>query len=117
VVTLYYAQYRGLISHPERWRYPWAAVVEVWALLAMLVGVLQLILRPASFHRSWGRVLGALAYSGALLALGIGSVVTDMPGYYYIPAMFSVVTMTGVLGLAFFQLASALWRWKKWNAS
>jgi hypothetical protein len=37
LLTLYYAQYHGLISHPERWRYPWGAVVEVWALLAILI--------------------------------------------------------------------------------
>jgi hypothetical protein len=107
LLTLYYAQYHGLMLHPEQWRYPWDAVVAVCALLAILIGVLQLILRPASFHRSWARVLGALVYSGVLLAVGIDSVVTDMPGYYYVPALFSVVTMAGMLILVFFELASA----------
>ena len=113
LLTLYYAQSHGLMLHPEQWSYPWDAVVAVCALLAILIGVLQLILRPASFHRSWARVLVALVYSGVLLAVGIDSVVTDMPGYYYVPAMFSIATMAGVLSLAFFQSAGALWRWKK----
>ena len=110
VVTLYQAQYPGLMLRPEEWRYPWSAVVVVWVLLAILVGVLHLILRPANFHRSWGRLLGALAYSAVLLVLGFFSVVTDMPGYYYVPAQFSVVTMAGVLIFAVFQVISALWR-------
>src|SRR5437773_5487300 len=91
VFTLHEAQYPGLMLHPEEWRYPWSAVVVVWVLLAILVGVLHLILRPASFHRSWGRFLGALAYCAILLVLGFFSAVTDMTGYYYVPAQFSVV--------------------------
>ena len=109
-LTLYQAHYPGLMLNPEQWRYPWGAVVAVWALLAVLIGVLHLILRPASFHRSWGRLLGALAYSAVLLALGFASVVTDMPGYYYVPAQFSVVTMAGMLVLALIQVVSAFWR-------
>ncbi len=113
VFTLYQAQYPGLMLHPEEWRYPWAAVVVVWALLAMLVGVLHVILRPTSFHHSWGRLLGALAFSAVVLVLGFFSVVTDMPGYYYVPAQFSAVTMASMLIFAVFQVISALWRRRK----
>src|SRR5262245_28213554 len=113
VFTLYEAQFPGLMLHPEEWRYPWGAVVVVWALLAILVGILYAILRPVSFNRSWGRLLGALTYSAILLVLGYFSVVTDMPGYYYVFAQFSIVTMAGMLMFAVFQAVSALWRWRR----
>jgi len=109
LLTLRQARYPGLMRHPEEWRYPWDAVVVMWALLAVFVGGLHLILRPASFHRSWGRLLAAFAYSAVLLALGVDSVVTDMPGYYYVPAFFSFVTMAGLLVFALLQGVSALW--------
>lgn len=108
--TLRQAQYPGLMQHPEEWDYPWGAVVAVWALLAVLVAGLHLILRPASFHRSWGRLLAALAYSALLVVFGLRSVITDMPGYYYVPAQFSAVTMVGMLAFSLVQVASALWR-------
>lgn len=113
VFTLYEAQYPGLMLHPEEWRYPWAAVAVVWALLAALVGILYAILRPVSFKHSWGRLLSALAYSAILLLLGYYSVVTDMPGYYYVFAEFSIVTMAGMLAFAALQTLSALWRWRR----
>ena len=113
VFTMYEAQYPGLMLHPEEWRYPWGAVVVVWALLAILVGILYAILRPVSFNRSWGRLLAALAYSAILLLLGYFSVVTDMPGYYYVFAQFSIVTMAGMLIFAVFRALSTMWRWRR----
>ena len=113
VFTLHEAQSPGLLLHPEEWRYPWGAVVVVWALLAMLVSILYAILRPGTFNHSRGRLLGALAYSAVLLVLGYFSVVTDMPGYYYVFAEFSIVTMAGMLLFAVFQAVSALWRWRR----
>ena len=111
--AVHQARYPGLMQHPEEWRYPWGAVGAVWALLAVLVGILYLILRPVTFHRSWGRLTGALAYSAVLLVLGLLSVVTDMPGYYYVPAQFSVVTMAGMLIFAAFEIVSVLWQWQR----
>ena len=101
--TTYMAQFPGLIAHPEHWSYPWRAVLVVWALLGILIGVLYFILRPATYRHSWGRLIGALIYSAILLAFGILSVVTDMPGYYYVPAMFSVVTFGLLLVFAIVQ--------------
>lgn len=100
-------------SHPEQWRYPWDGVFAVWGLLAILIGGLHVILRPGSFHHSWKRLLGALAYSAVLVVLGLGSVVTDMPGYYYVPAQFSVITMAGILIFAFVQVANTLWQCRR----
>ncbi len=51
----------------------------------------------------------ALTYSGLLVILGAASTVTDMPGYYYVPAQFSLVTMAFVLLFTLAQLAIALW--------
>jgi putative exporter of polyketide antibiotics len=96
------------MAHPEQWRYPYVAVGCVWVLLAVLLAVLYLILSPASFPYSWRRLLAAFAYSALLILLGIPSVATDLPGYYYVPAMFSVVTMGGVLALAVASAVCAL---------
>lgn len=115
-LTLYEAQFPGLMLHPEEWRYPWGAVFVVWALLAISVGILYAILRPASFNRSWSRLSGALAYSAILLFLGYISVVTDMPGYYYVFAQFSIATMAGMLVITVFQATSALWRSRRRGA-
>jgi hypothetical protein len=108
--TIYVAQFPGLIAHPELWSHPWRAVLVVWALLGILIGVLHLILRPATYRYSWARLIGALIYSAVLLTLGILSVVTDMPGYYYVPAMFSVVTFGLLLVFALVQTGFSLIR-------
>lgn len=110
VYTLYMAQFPGLIARSTQWSYPWAAVFVVWALLAVLVGLLHLILRPRTYHHSWGRLMAALSFSTVLLILGAVSVVTDMPGYYYVPAMFSVVTMAAMLLFVIAQAAVSLRR-------
>jgi hypothetical protein len=111
LITLQQAQYPGFLIDREQWRYPWRGVIEMWALLAILVGVLHVILRPATFQHSWGRLLGALLYATVLLlGLGPASLATDMPGYYYVPAWFSIVTMVGMLTLALVEVVGALWR-------
>jgi hypothetical protein len=109
-LTVCEARFPGLVLNPDKWRYPWGAVVAVWTLLAILVGGLYVILRPRTFHRSWRRLIGALAYSAVLFALGVASIVTDMPGYYYVPAQFAVVTLAGMLILVLVQGLRALWR-------
>lgn len=109
--TLRQARYPGLMLYPEDWRYPWKAVFVVWVLLAVLIGILHAILRPASYHYSWWRLLGALVYSALLFTMGIFTVVTDMPGYYYVPAMFSAVNLAIVLLFACSQ--GALWFFRR----
>ena len=110
--TAHQAQYPGLMLNPEQWEYPWRAVLVVWALLAVLVAGLYAILRPRTYNRSWWRLLGGLVYCAVLLWLGLESVVTDMPGYYYVPALFAVATMAGMAVFAVVQVASAVWhRW------
>jgi hypothetical protein len=108
--TLSAARGRPLMLHPEEWRYPWGAVVVVWAFLALLVGALHVILRPASYRNSWGRLLVAVAYSAVLIALGIASLGTDLPGYAYVPALFAVVTMSLMVVLVLVEASVALRR-------
>ena len=108
LITLQWAQYPGFSIHPEQWRYPWRGVVEMSAFLAVLVGLLHLILRPVTFHHSWGRLFGALLYATVLLlGLGAASLRTDMPGHDYVPGLFSVVTMVGMLTLALIEAVGA----------
>ena len=115
-LTFYYAQFPGLIAEPEKWKYPWFEASIVCILLAILVSILQFILRPASYNYSWGRLFGAIVYSAIILALGAASVVTDLPGYYYVPALFSVVTMGGILLFAVIQVIMFILK-RKQNAT
>lgn len=110
VFTLHQGQYPGWMLHPEQWRYPWGAVSVVLLLLAVLVAGLHLILRPATYHRSWGRLLWGLGYTAVLVALTFLTVVTDQPGYWYVPAQFAFVTFAGVLAFALVQVGASLWR-------
>jgi hypothetical protein len=110
--TMYMAQWPGLMLHPERWTYPWKSALAVCALLAVCVAILYVILRPMSYRHSWWRLLGALVYSGVLVALGISTVATDLPGHAYVPALFSVATLALVVVLALAQGMLILWaRW------
>jgi hypothetical protein len=106
--TIYMAQFPGLLRDPSSWRYPWSAVIVVWSLLAVLVAILYFVLRPMTYRRSWGRLAGACAYSAALLILGLASVVTDAPGFYYVPAVFSLVTAGAMTAFVLFSVAAAL---------
>lgn len=111
--TLYAAQFPGYVRHPEDEPYPWIAVFLVWILLALLLGILYAIVRPGTFQYQWGRIVGALGYTSLLCGTGLALFVTDMPGYYYVPAVFSFVTMIGVLALALVGAVTALLRWTK----
>ena len=110
VYTTYMAQFPGLMRDPSRWRYPWSAVIVVWSLLAVLIAILYVIIRPMTYRRSWGRLAGACAYSAALLILGLLSVVTDAPGFYYVPAVFSIVTAGVMTAFVLFSLGAAVVR-------
>jgi uncharacterized integral membrane protein len=108
--TTYMAQFPGLVRDLSRWRYPWSAVIVVWFLLAVFVAILHSILRPMTYRRSWGRLAGACAYSAALFVLGVLSIVTDAPGYYYVPAVFSVVTAGVMTALVLVTVGAAVVR-------
>ena len=96
--TLRAAQYRGFVAHPEQIPYPWLGVVGTWTVIAAATLTLYAILRPRTLHYSWGRLGLAFLVAFACLALQAIVVPTDMPGYFYVPALFALVT-TGVLSV------------------
>ena len=106
VLAVNWGQYPGLIAGTELPPYPWKGVVITCGVLAVETAILYAILRPVTFHRSWWRLGFALLYGGLLLVVSAFTFVTDMPGYYYVPAYFSAATMLAlfmfalVLGLA-----------------
>jgi hypothetical protein len=110
LLTVRQGQYPGLIARPQEWQHPYGAVVAVCALLAVLLAILYAILPPARFPYSWRRLVAALLYSTALFFIGIPSVVTDLPGYYYVLPMFGLVTMVCVLAIGFVSVFRALRR-------
>ena len=108
LLTFRQGQYPGLIAHPEQWQYPYGAVVAVCSLFALLLAILYSILSPTSFPYSWRRLVAALLFSAALFLMGIASVATDQPGYYYVPALFGLATIASVLALGLVSIICAL---------
>jgi hypothetical protein len=95
--TVNWGKYPGLVLNPELTPYPWKAVGVTCGVLAIEVAILYAILRPVTFDRSWGRLGFALLFGACLLAFSALTFFTDMPGYYYVPAYFSVITMLALL--------------------
>ena len=51
-ITLYEAQFPGLVDPREKLPYPWREAACVIALLAALIGILYAVLRPQTYQRS-----------------------------------------------------------------
>ena len=109
-LTVDWGQHPGFVAHPELAPYPWNGVAVTLGVLAVEVAILYAILRPVTFHRSWGRLGFALLYAGILLVVSAFTFVTDLPGYYYAPAIFSAATMLGLILLTLVLGLSALWQ-------
>jgi hypothetical protein len=100
ILTLDWARHPGFVPDPESVPYPWGAVFVTWGVVAVAVGILYAILRPPTFHQSWGRLGGALLFTAGLTLLAAMTFLSDMPGYYYVPHLFSFFTLLGLLLLA-----------------
>ena len=69
------------------------------------------------FATSSGRLFGAPLFA-TVLFLGLGATPkgTDMPGHFHVPALFSVVTMVGLLTLALVEVVGAWVRRRRHSA-
>ena len=94
----------GLVVHRDAARYPWLGVVATWIELALEVALLGWILRPRTYHRSWGRLAAALAVYAVLAVQSVITSMTDLPGYSYVPGQFHMLTF---VVLTVFMLTSA----------
>lgn len=109
------AQSPGYVLHPESVPFPWPGLMVLWALLALAVGVFYVILRPGVWETSWLRFGGALALSGALLMSCILTLVTDMPGLYYIPTSFALTTFSALTIIGLARAIAGVWS-RGWQA-
>jgi hypothetical protein len=91
----------GFVSDPAHAPYPWLGLLTTWLILALETGLLNLILRPKSFARSWMRLSAAIALYVALSAFSTRTILTDMPGLYYVPGLFHLTTLVALIILAF----------------
>lgn len=98
--TLLAARHPGLVRSRAPRPYPWEGVLDTWGVLAGATAILHAILRPRTFRRSWGRLLGALVYAGGLTLLAVVTYATDMPGSVYVPGRYAAVTVLGLVVLA-----------------
>ena len=71
--------------------------------------VLQLVLRPSSFHRSWARLGGALALEVVFLGWATATILPRMgaPSYFYLLWAFSLTSVAGLLLWALILAASS----------
>lgn len=104
IYTLQAARDPGLVVHRDAARYPWLGVVATWIELALEVALLGWILRPRTYHRSWGRLAAALAVYAVLAVQSVITSMTDLPGYSYVPGQFHMLTF---VVLTVFMLTSA----------
>jgi hypothetical protein len=114
-VSIRSAQSPGYVRHPELVAYPWRGLVLMLALLALLVATFYLVLLPPRFRTSYWRLPLALALGAALLTGSILTFATDLPGLYYVPLLFSFLTMLVLLVISASTVIGALWR--KWKAA
>ncbi len=90
--TLWAARDPGFVALPRLIPYPWLDVFVTWGMLAVETVILGAILRPSTFRRSWGRLAFALLLELCLLVWRAFMLRTDMPGTYYVPPLFTLVT-------------------------
>jgi hypothetical protein len=109
VLTFRAGKEPGFVMHPEQTPYPWRAVVLVCLLLAVEVVGLHWIVRPDS-ERPWRRLGLATALFGALSLVSLLTLVTDMPGYYYVPGNFHILTFAGLITTVAARSVARRWR-------
>lgn len=80
------------------------------ALLALLVATFYLILLPPRFRTSYWRLPLALALAAAMLTGSVLTFATDLPGLYYVPSLFSFLTVLVLLIISASTVIGALWR-------
>lgn len=84
--------------------------VALFALITLVeTAVLHLILRPASFHNSWGRTLIALALFFPLSFAA--RILEDMPGYFYAHALWLVIVVRVLLILLVLSVIFSIIAW------
>jgi hypothetical protein len=103
----YFGQFPGYVQHAELEPYPWREVLLTCGALAIEVAILYVILRP--FDRSWRRLAVALVYAGLLLVFGASTAISDMPGWFYVPAYFATVTTLILAARALAMGVATIW--------
>jgi len=113
VYTLYAATYPGYVRNPEAIPYPWLGVFCTWGFLAVLTYVFHIVLKPPAFLQSRKRLALAIAIASGLVAISVITMVTDQPGYYYVPMQFSFITFLALVVCAIVLAGVALWRYTR----
>jgi len=110
VLALFAAQNPGFVGNPDLVPFPWFGLFITWAVLAVLVSIFYFILKPAFVRGSASRLGVAFALSVAMVIGSILTMVTDMPGLYYMPHYFSLLTFLILLVISAFRVGRTLWR-------
>ena len=101
----------GFVRYPKSASYPWGGLCFTVILLGVGCAILNAILQPASERTSWRRLGIALLFALGISTICMLTMVTDMPGLYYVPTYFSFSTL---LILSLYALARGCvsgWEW------
>lgn len=108
VLAVFAARDPGFVGQPELVPYPWLGLVFTWEILAALVAIFYFILKPAFVRGSTSRLGAAFALSLVMIIASILTMITDMPGLYYVPHYFSLLTFLILLVISAFRAGRAL---------
>lgn len=102
-----HAPLRGLVSYE-----PWKGVLFVSVVVGVVMAVLYAIIRPATFDRSWGRLLGSIGFALAMSFLFF-PLQFHMSGAFYVVGWFSVLSAFLLLVLGLVTVVQSLGdRWR-----
>jgi len=100
----------GFVRHPELVPFSWLGLFVIWGVLAVLVAIFYAILRPTFVKANFLRLTMALALSTVMVVASALTMVTDMPGLYYIPHYFSMLTFLILLTVFAMRVGKFLWQ-------
>lgn len=113
ILTIRQAKHPGLVLHGDLPPFPWRGIAATWIVLAIETLILYVVLRPLSFQAPWKRVGKGFLYATGLVVFTVFTTVTDMPGYYYVPGIFAVVTFLCITLFSAIKVLFSLGAWQK----
>ena len=96
VHILYVSRDPGLVGPNAKHGSPWGPTVLTCGILGAQTAALNATLRPVSSTRSWQQVAIASGLALLFAVLSMAGMRTDMPGYYYTPALFALSNLVVV---------------------
>jgi len=99
LVTLLQGRRPRFVPYPDMVPYPWFGVIATCGLLGAATIALKRMLCPRKGGLRWGHVAIAFLFAMTLFVGSVAAVPSDVPGYFYVPALYGLTTTISVLPL------------------